>query len=330
MNSTIVCDEGKGFQSLSNDVVDLFVHSYGLFGGQNDVFNRFLVERCWSADADLRSTQLLKVKVEILMKFKLTFNSTGKSFDVYNVSNLCKVYEVRNDVLNEAVNDVNSDAYPGSASGPVSVKEIVNITDDVDYVDNDDDGNYANDANVVELNLEEAPFDVSLYLTNHGLCLTVKLIRRYYNEVYNSRLKVPAQDSQNRAVDLLRCGDVEANPGPNPGPGTTSTVATSEAPIKCQLQVISQNVRGLGEPKKVRHLVNNCYKLSKRAHDCIFLFQETYVTNLNLLNFLWRGEYHLTMGTGNSLGCITLLTAPYKINIDRVTSPMLNIVIPKS
>ena len=126
--------------------------------------------------------------------------------------------------------------------------------------------------------------------------------------------------------DILRCGDIESNPGPipqlqpQPQPfrsdgqssgqdGASSTVK----PSKSQLQVITQNVRGLGDSKKVRHLVNSCYKLAKNSQDSIFLFQETYVAKLELLHFLWRGEFQLTMGTGNSLGCITLLTAPYKI-----------------
>ena len=34
---------------------------------------------------------------------------------------------------------------------------------------------------------------------------------------------------------------------------------------------------------------------------------------LDLLRYLWRGESHITPGNGNSLGCITLVTAPYKI-----------------
>ena len=82
---------------------------------------------------------------------------------------------------------------------------------------------------------------------------------------------------------------------------------------KSDLQVVCMNVRGLSDTKKVRHLINNCYKLSKLATKSIFLFQETYVSRLDILKYLWRGEHHLTMGSGNSLGCISLITAPYKI-----------------
>ena len=69
----------------------------------------------------------------------------------------------------------------------------------------------------------------------------------------------------------------------------------------------------MGCSKKVRHLVNKCYKLSKNSNDSVFAFQETYVPSLDLIKYLWRGEFHVTGGTGNSQGCITLVTAPYKI-----------------
>ena len=132
---------------------------------------------------------------------------------------------------------------------------------------------------------------------------------------------------------LLQCGDIEANPGPaldqeevrhqgqpqrpqlllQPQHQVRQANDAGERPAKSQLQVLSQNVRGLGDSKKVRHLVNSCYKLAKNSADSFFLFQETYVSRLDILKYLWRGEHHLTMGSGNSLGCISLITAPYKI-----------------
>ena len=132
---------------------------------------------------------------------------------------------------------------------------------------------------------------------------------------------------------LLRCGDVHANPGPgpDPGPGPAPVLQHRQDPsqvdpqhpnrypsesgkkVKAELLVVSHNVRGLGDAKKVRHLINKCYKLSKQSANSVFLLQETYVPRLDLLSYLWRGEFQLTSGTGNSLGCITLVTAPYKI-----------------
>ena len=132
---------------------------------------------------------------------------------------------------------------------------------------------------------------------------------------------------------LQMCGDVELNPGPVPDPGPDHTLPGTDSrerqPVQeireediegrvcegrvCDVQIVSLNVRGLSDPKKVRHLVNKCFKLSKRGKDNIFFFQETFVQNLNLLDYIWRGEHHLTPGTGNSLGCLTLVTSPFKI-----------------
>ena len=123
---------------------------------------------------------------------------------------------------------------------------------------------------------------------------------------------------------IIRGGDIEENPGPRPDPGPghhqdqgqgdeMGGSSSNQRLQKAQMQVISQNVRGFGCSKKVRHLINKCYKLSKKSKDSIFAFQETFVPKLDLLRYLWRGEYQLTEGTGNSLGCITLVTPPYKI-----------------
>ena len=143
---------------------------------------------------------------------------------------------------------------------------------------------------------------------------------------------------------LLQCGDIETNPGPatllqaeedderlatndvddamiddmgalgnRGGERTTSAVTGKGTVAKCDLQVVTLNVRGLSEPKKVRHLINQCYKLAGKSRNSFFMFQETFVMRLDILKYIWRGEYHLTAGTGNSKGCLTLVTAPYKI-----------------
>ena len=49
------------------------------------------------------------------------------------------------------------------------------------------------------------------------------------------------------------------------------------------------------------------------AKNSIFVLQEIYSTKLDLVRYLWRGDFHLTPGLGNSLGCLTLVTSPYKI-----------------
>ena len=127
-----------------------------------------------------------------------------------------------------------------------------------------------------------------------------------------------------------RSGDVHPNPGPRDLPGdladTDDTddrdgereqerreVQAGKKSKKVDLQVITYNVRGLSESKKLRHLINILYKRSKDASNSIYLLQEVYSTKLDLVRYLWRGEYHLTPGLGNSQGCLTMLTAPYKI-----------------
>ena len=152
-----------------------------------------------------------------------------------------------------------------------------------------------------------------------------------------------SRECSNRQL-LAKCGDIESNPGPflppphvadrfvqdhvagPAGDEAADWVADNDGlqvqpgrgrgkvtPTRSDLQVLTQNIRGLSDSKKTRHIVNVCYKLSKNAKDSIFMLQETFVLRLDVLKYLWRGEYHLTPGTGNSKGCVTLVTAPYKI-----------------
>ena len=115
---------------------------------------------------------------------------------------------------------------------------------------------------------------------------------------------------------LKACGDVEPNPGPRLSTQQQLTTTLDPSPRKDEkpsIQVITYNVRGLGDKKKVRHLVNRCHQLCAKASNSIFMLQETFVEKLDLLSCIWRGEHHLTSGSGQGLGCITLLTAPFKI-----------------
>ena len=132
----------------------------------------------------------------------------------------------------------------------------------------------------------------------------------------------------NRSL-LALSGDVEKNPGPlrqdvdehdplddvSEQHGQDQDHGRVRCPkvTKSDLQVLTLNIRGLSDPKKVRHLVNSFYKITSNSNNSFFMLQETFVARLDILNYLWRGEYHLTPGTGNSKGCLTLVTAPYKI-----------------
>ena len=115
---------------------------------------------------------------------------------------------------------------------------------------------------------------------------------------------------------IVRSGDVELHPGPDYSfnddisgsneSGTSSRVTGT--------RVTSYNVRGLGDEKKLRHLINHCYQnLGGTNRDDIFCFQESFIENPGKVPFLWRGNFHLTPGLGNSLGCLTLLSSHLNI-----------------
>ena len=108
-----------------------------------------------------------------------------------------------------------------------------------------------------------------------------------------------------RRLLLLQHGDVERNPGPrltgNTGENNSDT------------RIISNNVRGLNDRLKLRHLINYLIKDMNRHQNLIACLQETYIENHRILQYLWRGNYYITPGTGNSCGCITLLS--YHLNV---------------
>ena len=121
------------------------------------------------------------------------------------------------------------------------------------------------------------------------------------------------------AILLIIGGNVERNPGPSLDlvpPTNTRTQGDRQVQRKrSSIMVTSLNVRGLNDEVKLRHLINYCNGKSSRDLDGIFLFQETYLTETKKIPFLWRGNYFLTPGTGNSCGCLTLLSS--HINIIR-------------
>ena len=99
---------------------------------------------------------------------------------------------------------------------------------------------------------------------------------------------------------LRRSSDVEENPGPRQGGPQQNQ----------EVKVISYNVRGLNDEYKLRHLINFCYKATPGPdNDYIVCLQETFIENPGKIPYLWRGNYHLTPGMGNSSGCVTLLNS---------------------
>ena len=81
-----------------------------------------------------------------------------------------------------------------------------------------------------------------------------------------------------------------------------------------EIKVISYNVRGLNDEFKLRHLINNFYRTAGGKNtDFIACLQETYIENQGKLPYLWRGNFHMTQGLGNRLGCVTLLSSHLNI-----------------
>ena len=100
-------------------------------------------------------------------------------------------------------------------------------------------------------------------------------------------------------AQLLRSGNVEENPGPK-AHGKEHEAA---------LRVTSYNVRGLNDECKLRHLINHLYLgIRNKNSDYIACLQETFITHPGKIPYLWRGNYELTQGTGNSCGCVTFLS----------------------
>jgi exonuclease III len=101
--------------------------------------------------------------------------------------------------------------------------------------------------------------------------------------------------------NLLRCGDVEANPGP-------AEVNVSNNNSGKIGKVITYNTRGIKEYYKIKRIFNSCAKLMLLNPLAIFNLQETHLDrqDINRIQNLWRGGFNLSPGTNKSRGCITL------------------------
>ena len=106
-------------------------------------------------------------------------------------------------------------------------------------------------------------------------------------------------------LHLRSSNDVEENPGPviNHTPG-------SQLSQRGPVVAVTYNVRGLGEERKLRHLLNFLQqrKMGKNL-DFISCLQETYIESAGKIPYIWRGNYFLTPGNGHSCGCLTLLSS---------------------
>ncbi len=105
-------------------------------------------------------------------------------------------------------------------------------------------------------------------------------------------------------IYLKLMNDIELNPGPLP----TSTYTNNS------LQISTINCRGLGKINKFTLLLNKVAELNRINQNSIFLLQETMVKDERYLQMAWRGNYALTAGTGNSQGCITLVSSDINLS----------------
>jgi len=107
-------------------------------------------------------------------------------------------------------------------------------------------------------------------------------------------------------MKLICSEDVELNPGPK--------LRNPALDGKGDVQVMSYNVRGLNNEPKLRHLLSSLnIGTNPGDKDYLFLIQETFVEKPGKIPFLWRGNFHLTEGLGNSCGCLTLLSSHINI-----------------
>ena len=112
---------------------------------------------------------------------------------------------------------------------------------------------------------------------------------------------------ENKESDLLLANDVESNPGPR-----------NDAP-ETELILVTQNCRGISEDRKLKHLLNNCYKLGRDTKNYVIALQETMITNDNKIRYGWRGTHVFTPGSGHGRGCLTLLPTHFQPDPNSLT-----------
>ena len=96
---------------------------------------------------------------------------------------------------------------------------------------------------------------------------------------------------------------------------------------KTQLKALTYNVRGLNDKNKVRHLINYCNKeYLGKDFDAVIGLQETNIEKAGIIPYIWRGNYFLTPGTGNSKGCITLLSSHLQVVEHRAIEDRCHVV----
>jgi len=159
---------------------------------------------------------------------------------------------------------------------------------------------------------EKDDFSLKYYVLNRRIFLDTK---RFYIPVNDKALVLV-----DRSKLILRCGDIEKNPGPVPG--AVSGGAVKDGGAGEQLNVLTYNVRGLKEYSKLKRILNKCAGKMKKLPNTIFNYQETHLSKLdeNKIKVMWRGEYVLSPGREKSRGCLTLFDSTWE-KIDHIVDP---------
>jgi exonuclease III len=119
-----------------------------------------------------------------------------------------------------------------------------------------------------------------------------KIKFKYFSKLGKEIVK--CVNGKNIIDDLLRCGDVE----PNPGPSQKGEVG----------KMVTYNVRGIKEYGKLKRVLNLSANLIKLNRYAIINLQETHLDSddINRVKMLWRGGFNLSPGSSKSRGCLTL------------------------
>ena len=136
-----------------------------------------------------------------------------------------------------------------------------------------------------------------LLLKNHGTVGIEVLAKLYLQWLISHIFRLRSRHLiVTISMKLLQSGTVERNPGPSRSRESSVAVTT-------------YNVRGLKDEGKLRHLLNYCHQGANSTElDCIHFFQETYIEKPGKIPYIWRGNFFLTAGEGQSGGCLTLLS----------------------
>ena len=237
----------------------------------------------------------------LTMRMELNRSVTGQSIEI----SLCKARNYRTNLPKRDIERVYCESLERASRGynpclcyPAAYlyKAYINPVRDLPIISLIAllESNLTFSAKINNINIErahnEGKVPVKERVTNQGSCQCCK------TENLCLTFSIKAQ--------LQACGDVQ----PNPGPDLQSKGCRTPRPAS--VMVTSYNVRGLKEEAKLRHLLNYFNVANKGKNvDFIVGLQETYIDKQGKIPFLWRGNFFITPGVGQSCGCVTLLSS---------------------